>query len=92
MIWYDQSSSVSAVCLQYLLIKLFHLDNPPDIVLSLIIEWIPKLTGKQNDSHSQSWLQDNEEEKKEKKEKKKKEKRRKEKKKRRAEKRSRTII
>ena len=67
MIWYDQSSSVSAVCLQYLLIKLFHLDNPPDIVLSLIIEWIPKLTGKQNDSHSQSWLQDNEEEKKEKK-------------------------
>lgn len=55
---------MSALCLQYLLIKLFHLDKPPDIVLSLIIEWIPKLTGKQNYSHSQSRLQDNEEEKK----------------------------
>lgn len=53
MIWYDQSSTVSAVCLEYLLIKLLHLDEPPDIVLILIIEWIPKLTGKQNSSHSQ---------------------------------------
>lgn len=60
MIWYDQSSSVSAVCLEYLLIKLLHLDEPPDIVLILIIEWIPKLTGKQNSSHSQPWLQEKE--------------------------------
>lgn len=38
MIWYDQSSSVSAVCLDYLLIKLLHLDKPPDIVLIVITE------------------------------------------------------
>lgn len=38
MIWYDQRSSVSELCLQYLLIKLLHLDEPPDIVLILIIE------------------------------------------------------
>lgn len=52
MIWYDQSSPVSAVCLEYLLIKLLHLDEPPDIVLILIIESIPKLIGKQHSSHS----------------------------------------
>lgn len=58
MIWYDQSSSVSAVCLDYLLIKLLHLDKPPDIVLIVITEQIPKLTGKQNSSHSQPWQQE----------------------------------
>lgn len=29
---------MSAVCLDYLLIKLLHLDNPPDNVLILIIQ------------------------------------------------------
>ena len=53
MIWYDQSSSVSAVCLEYLLIKLLHLGEPPDIFLIVIIESIPKLTAKQHSSHSQ---------------------------------------
>lgn len=38
MIWYDQSSCVSAMCLEYLLIKLLHLDEAPDIVFILIIE------------------------------------------------------
>lgn len=37
VIWSDQSSAF-AVCLDYLLIKLLHLDKPPDNVLILIIE------------------------------------------------------
>lgn len=45
---------MSAVCLEYLLIKLLHLDEPLEIVLIVIIEWIPKLTGKQHSFHSQS--------------------------------------
>ncbi len=60
---------MSAVCLEYLLIKLLHLDEPPDNVLILIIEWIPKLTGKQNSSHSQPWLQEKRREEKEEEEK-----------------------
>lgn len=49
--WFGPIKAVSAVCLDYLLIKSLHLDKPPDI------QKIPKLTGKQNSFHSQFWLQ-----------------------------------